>query len=429
MASHLSLELRRIMRRELKDMGENILKKQCMDLGIDWADIEVSDISKLSAPLSKAISTFTGREKADKIIREIEKFKVLEELASVGEVGERVGRKKRIEALNRLGGICHLIGEWENSLRYYTEAADLAKAVGDRALGFEIGTSMGLVLLEMGRCEEARGKLEAMLDEATAAMDAEAAASANRGLGKVMWRMGRFDMAVDYCRRAIEHYKAVNDSVGLAYLYKDLGDAYGEKGEFGKGLEYYSKSLAMFDARTDAYSIANVHMNIGVVYSMMKDWEKAVENYETCISITGREGYLNTMAWALFNVAEAYTKLKQLDKAEKALDRSAEMLKKTDDTMGMAGVEMKFGELLQAKGEWREAVPHFEACIKTLRELGIQKYLADVLHELGLTQAHLARKKEARASFQEALGIYKKLEITAAVEKTEADLEKLGPEG
>jgi tetratricopeptide (TPR) repeat protein len=417
------------MRRELKDMGESILKKQCADLGLEWASLTAADIPGLAPPLSRAITAFTGKEKADRIAREVERLGALEELASVGEVGEAVGRRRRMDVLSRLGEICHLIGEWENALDYYKEAEGLAFCLKERHRAFGIGCSIGLALLEMGRCDEAEAKLVEVLGEAGSAIDAEAAASASRALGKVMWRTGRFGPAVEYCMMAMEHYASAGDRRMRACLYKDLGDAYGERGEHAQGLEHYSNALSLFDPRLDVYSIANVRMNMGVIRSMMKDWEGAARDYEECIAMTEREGYVNTMAWALFNLGEAKTKMGMLDEAETALSRAAELLEKTDDRMGMAGVSMKRGELCQARGKWRDAVPHFEACIATLREMGIPRYLADALHELGLTLERLGRRREAGERFAEAVSLYEKLGVERSAANARADLERVGGKG
>ena len=149
----------------------------------------------------------------------------------------------------------------------------------------------------------------------------------------------------------------VKDSANQGYLYKDLGDIFGEQGQHDRGLEFYEKSLSLFNPKMDLYNIANINMNMGVIYSLKKDWKMAAKHYEIAVEMTGQEGYINTQAWALFNLAEAYTKLKKLDAAEEALNRSAEMLEKTDDSMGLAGVSMKFGELYQEQGRWRVAFP------------------------------------------------------------------------
>jgi tetratricopeptide (TPR) repeat protein len=383
----------------------------------------VKDLYKLAMPISHAITSFTGKEKAVRIVREIEKFKVLEELANVDDITEKVSQKKKLESLMRLGDICNHIGEWENSLDYYSKAQEFAELLEIRSQAYAINVSMASVNLEMGKVEDARTILENALDDALKEGDASAVASINRGLGKLHWRAGDFDSAIESSQNAIEYYTKKAEKNNLAYLYKDLGDVYGEKGEHDRGLEFYKKSISMFDPRFDLYNIANINMNMGVVYSMKKDWKKAAEHYEACIINTEREGYLNTMAWALFNVAEAYIKLKQLDKAEIALNRSAELLKKTDDRMGMAGVHMKLGELYQARGKYKDAIPHFKECISTLRELGILKYLADAVHELGLTYMKMGKKEEAKQQFWEALVLYEKLGITKNVEMVRKDME------
>lgn len=59
-----------IMIREMDDIGEYIVQKQCFELGIMPDHITEKDVHKLSSAISKAMVDF-GEEKANKIFREI----------------------------------------------------------------------------------------------------------------------------------------------------------------------------------------------------------------------------------------------------------------------------------------------------------------------------------------------------------------------
>lgn len=71
MPTELSRKVHSILAREMKHMGKFILNKQCQNINISPDDIKPEDLPKLASVITDAIIVFTGREKAEKIGREI----------------------------------------------------------------------------------------------------------------------------------------------------------------------------------------------------------------------------------------------------------------------------------------------------------------------------------------------------------------------
>jgi hypothetical protein len=62
------------MAREMKHMGRYILNKQCENIKISPDDIKPQDLTRLATAITEAIIVFTGREKAERIGREIKRL-------------------------------------------------------------------------------------------------------------------------------------------------------------------------------------------------------------------------------------------------------------------------------------------------------------------------------------------------------------------
>ena len=67
MTSEYSKKVEEIMTNELGQLGKFVIKKQCMDLGIDPDNIKKDDLPKLAKALGKVMVTFGGDEKAKEV--------------------------------------------------------------------------------------------------------------------------------------------------------------------------------------------------------------------------------------------------------------------------------------------------------------------------------------------------------------------------
>lgn len=74
MSSELSKKVEEIMTNELGQLGKFVIKKQCMDLGIDPDNIKKEDIPKLARALGKVMITFGGEDKAKEVEMKIRRL-------------------------------------------------------------------------------------------------------------------------------------------------------------------------------------------------------------------------------------------------------------------------------------------------------------------------------------------------------------------
>ncbi len=74
MTSEYSEKVEEIMTNELGQLGKFVIKKQCMDLGIDPDNIKKEDLPKLAKALGKVMITFGGDEKAKEIEMKIRRL-------------------------------------------------------------------------------------------------------------------------------------------------------------------------------------------------------------------------------------------------------------------------------------------------------------------------------------------------------------------
>ena len=91
MSKELTEQIFTIMEREMSDIGNFIVKKQCMLIGADPEDIEPRDLPELASNLSEVMRTFGGYEKARKIYSEIKKLENLDQVVAEEESEDSTG--------------------------------------------------------------------------------------------------------------------------------------------------------------------------------------------------------------------------------------------------------------------------------------------------------------------------------------------------
>lgn len=106
----------KIMDREMGDIGEHIVKKQCYNNGIMYTHITWEDVPKLSKAISEAMLSF-GEEKAGKIFREIQGLVDLDALLE-----NETDPLLRAKMYSQMGDSSAMAGDPERARRYYESA-------------------------------------------------------------------------------------------------------------------------------------------------------------------------------------------------------------------------------------------------------------------------------------------------------------------
>ena len=71
----ISMEIQRMLTKELGDYGVSIFRTQCKEMGIKPEEIQLKDLLSLSQKMIRALRPMMGNDRAQKIGKEIQKFK------------------------------------------------------------------------------------------------------------------------------------------------------------------------------------------------------------------------------------------------------------------------------------------------------------------------------------------------------------------
>ena len=250
----------------------------------------------------------------------------------------------------------------------YREAENLAREMTIQFPSNSFGwTTLGVVLQQMGRNEEALQQLQKGV--ALAPKDAQA----HSNLGNTLSYLGRLDEAEASFRRALKIDK------NFAEAHLNLGATLHDLGRFGEAEASYRRALQLKPGLADA------HYNLGNTLKSQEKLEEAVASFRKALQIAPK------LVGAANNLGAALQAQGKLAEAEAILRN---VLQTNPDSLEAYS---NLGSTLHDMGRLEEARAEYE---KALR---IKPDHAEILSNLGNTLMTMGLQKEAVRSFRNAL--------------------------
>ena len=232
------------------------------------------------------------------------------------------------DALNNAALVCTYLGDYPNALEMYLRALQLAEALGDTDGVAARLENIGLAHLEMERFEEARRSFGRALETRGNRFDPYRA-STLINLGRVYEGLGDFERALSYSRASLELAARQGDPVGTGYAYDNIGSVYLKLGETARARESLERALALKTQDRDLHGEAQTRLLLGALYR--------------------GQGELGS-ARATFEAARA---------GAAAVGGRAELFR----------AHLGLAEVYEAQGEYREALEHYKAFVRTKDEV------------------------------------------------------------
>jgi tetratricopeptide (TPR) repeat protein len=152
-----------------------------------------------------------------------------------------------------LAQLLHLSGRYNEQLATSVQAAELARASGDKRLLAQVEMRRGNALRMLGRMREAAGVLEAAIDLLTEAGDSRTLAHALDNVSMVYLLRGEFDRTANAIARALMLAEEVGDPLMVALMI------------FRRGMNTFGTG-AWTDAQTDFERAAGILRSLGVAW-------------------------------------------------------------------------------------------------------------------------------------------------------------------
>jgi tetratricopeptide (TPR) repeat protein len=323
--------------------------------------------------------------------------------------------QERARVLDRLGDIKKLLGEYSACMKYWNEALQLFKQLGEKETVARLHRKTANVLWS-SQGDAANAKTHH--DEALRILQKE---PENAELASLFEDVARLSLSTDiakacsWAEKAVELAGKFNDYEVIANSYTTLGSAIREiraHPDLEKSVEYEEKALeialdnGLMDAALRAYSclgdffteegiklwemgyelakkvgdvrwVSSFGTGLADAYAGMGNMNKAILLAEESVELNRRTGDINQLSYALDELGWNYGVLGEWDKCEKYLKEALSLAQRTQNNILVAHTFWNIGWFYGfQKEEFAKAKGHFEKAVEILERTGARGALA-----------------------------------------------------
>ncbi|MFP4047286.1 MAG: tetratricopeptide repeat protein [Bacteroidales bacterium] len=406
---------------------------------------------------------FSQREAADSLQKELEdvqgktRIEILNELSKAywnisldsgliyaqeaREQAEELNDKGSLsDALNRIGNVYYLMGDYEKALEKYHECLGLRKMLNDGERLKQIYNNLGVFYSSKGDYRMAKDYYTKAFEWSKKQKNDNEAGTYSLRLSSLYTVDNKYDTAIEYLLEAEEYYKNTSNTIGLgnvynqkSYIYRrissydkslqsalkaldyhksadnrnglitsynDIGIIHQRLNNYSKALEYYNQMIALLEDVEQENDLAIAYNNIGIVYDETGEDEKALDYYQKAYDIHEKSGERQGMASALNNIGLVYFEIEDYEEALDYLYESLELSKELNDRESIANTNNNIGEVLLEQGDYELARKRIEKGLKLAKEEDVKEYIEE-------SYRLLSDLNEVRKNYKEALHYHK----------------------
>jgi DNA-binding CsgD family transcriptional regulator len=287
--------------------------------------------------------------------------------------------------------------------------------------------ALGMRLMFAGRLDEARARLDMLLDRAVSVGDEAAVAAALLHQAELEFRAGNWPLAA---RKAADGYERAEqigreqDMSALlsarALLEAHLGRVEEAREAAGRGIELSER------CGDEVFRLQHLSV-LGFLELSVGDPRAADMILRPLAARLASSGWREPSIYGeLPNAIEALVELAELEEARRLLAELKDRLRRIESPWGEASAGRCEGLILAAEGDPAAAVTALERALTVHERLPQPFDLARTLLARGAVQRRMKKRGSARKSLERALAIFDELGATLWAEMARSELARIG---
>ncbi len=295
------------------------------------------------------------------------------------------------DTLERVGDVKIILGDYEDSLKYYNKIQIKNKSVKTQQ---RIYRKIASVYLNKTDLDKAQEVVEKGLEIQSESTEETARLLYKRGL--INMRKGGYDSAEEYFRDALKVVKDHGNDIDLANIYHVLGTNHSHRNEYNKAIKFLEKGLDIRTKNDDLYGKAFSYTNIGVVNLHLGKINESIECFKKGIKIFEKIGDKGNMGMLYTNMGNSYMRNGELQKAYENHKKSYDIFKDIGRKRGINISLNNLGDYYLLIGDLENAEKHYENSLCMSKDIGLNFGIAIGYNNLGIVQHHRGNKEKAR---------------------------------
>lgn len=311
---------------------------------------------------------------------------------------------------DNLGSIYNALGKKLEALKYYAQALEIFKEIGD-------AKGEGITLSNIGRVYSALGKkMEALrYYERALSILAEIGEGGGKGttlshLGRVYSALGQQNEARRYYEQALIILQEVKDYSGQGVTLSYLGRVYGMLGQREQALSFCEQALSILREIGDRRGEGRALDNLGRIYNVMRQYDDARRSFEQALSIAQEVGDRNGEGMMLQGLGEVYYSLGQKEQSREYYNQALDILKEVGDKWREGMTLSELGNISTNLGESEQAWSYYKDALSVRREVEDRGGEGTTLYNIGILYFQQRRYDVALACFLIAKSIFEEMQ-------------------
>jgi len=332
--------------------------------------------------------------------------------------------KIEAELLSKLGTVSYIVGEWDESVKYYERLIELSEKLDDDS---RLGAyrDIGLIQLNRNEHEAAIETLNKGLLLAEKVENKERIAEMYYLLGSLNESKGEFGVARKHFGESMSNAIDTGASLIIANSYLGLGRVFAQQGKYNDSIKSMKNSIEIFENAGDLNELAKAYVNLGTTYFYGDDIDESIEFYNKGLELSNKVCNLRLEGYCFSNLSGSYIKKNDPEKAISYLDKAFEIFTKLDEKQMISDIYTHYGKIFKLQQEWSKSIENFNKSIDILKELNIPYHYGETLFEFGLMYKEKDDKDSAKAKLKSAYEIFNNLKNKDMVKKIEKELEDI----
>lgn len=319
----------------------------------------------------------------------------------------------KIQAFHDLGGVCELLGEYDQALTYFREMLRYSWILCDSAKAGIAYNKIGRGYRSLGDYEKSLEHLHLALDIFRHDEDVRGIASTLDDIGKIYWIRGLYDQAMQHYSAAMQLRRETGDERSIALSLNHLGSLKLQRGELRDAMVYFKEALEIRRSISDRHGVADSYNNLGVLCMERGDVDQAITLFKEALKQARQIDYRGLECVVLNNLGEGLLAKSEVERAHDVLQQALGVTEDSGEKRVLFDVLRNLGKVAQKQADRDLAIERIEEALTLARELaspvlvamGLQS-LADV-HAAYVFDLQLKEESSERAEalYREAIEI------------------------
>ena len=313
--------------------------------------------------------------------------------------------RSKADAYSHLGHVCHLKGNYDQSMMYYQQLLSLAVQMDNMALKAKAYGGMGQANRALGNLWPAQSCREQQLKLCQDTFDEDGQLVALIHLGHIQRAAGKLSQAIQYYNRALSMAQKLQDKAGEAKAYSSLGSCHTMLGNLREAINYYNQELVVVEKTEDKVSETLALGSLGMAELALESTDMAHQHLTKSLQLAEEIGDEHLLCLALSNLGSYMTVVKQFAEAPTHLTRALKLAQGLKNFTMESKVCHNLALCHEGLGNYQQAIQYFQHDFMVARETQDKERMTQACEKLVKANREIGDKEQAEVYQRQLMSI------------------------